>query len=53
MEIREEFLTMVPLGNCTADGYIHVTDTEFSKLGLDHLLYSKNLVGLGTDGELL
>lgn len=41
---------MVPLENCSADGYIQAITAEFSRLDLDHLLDSNNLKGLGTDG---
>lgn len=49
-KVKESFLTIVPLKNCSADGYLEAITEEFSRLGLEYLLNSTTLAGLGTDG---
>jgi len=50
MRVRDVFLSVLPLDNATADGYLDAIQKQLEKLGLLDWLSSYKLTVIGTDG---
>jgi hypothetical protein len=50
--VKEVFLSVTPLQNATAEGYLKAAEKELEKHGLLDWLSSNNLIGIGTDGAI-
>jgi hypothetical protein len=48
--VKEVFLSVTPLQNATADGYLKTVEKELEKHELLNWLSFSNLIGIGTDG---